>query len=63
MLWIINLTEKIPLRLRSDGLGRQNMEKCLIVLGVIGFLPPPGGAHAAQRVISWIFFQNNLSLS
>ena len=47
----------------SDGVGRQNIEKCLIILGVTGLRPPPGGAQAAQMVTSFICFQKSFSLS
>jgi len=46
------LTENICFRLCSEGAGTHNMLKCLINLGVTGFLPPPGGAQAAQIVMS-----------
>lgn len=58
-----NLTVNIPLRLMSEGEGRENMAKCLIILGVTGLRPPPGGAHAAQIVTSFISFQKSFSLS
>lgn len=57
------LTENIPFKLMSDGVGRQNIEKCLNILGVTGLRPPPGGAHAAQIVTLVICFQNNFSRS
>jgi len=47
------LTENICLRLCSDGAGTHNMLKCRINLGVTGLRPPPGGAHAAQIVMSY----------
>ena len=56
-------TEKIPFKLISEGVGRQNIEKCRIILGVIGLRPPPGGAQAAHIVTSLICFQKSLSLS
>ena len=40
-----------------------SIAKWRINLGVTGFLPPPGGAHAANNITSWISLQNNFSLS
>lgn len=41
------------LRLCSDGGGRQSMLKCRMKRGVTGLRPPPGGAQAAQIVMSY----------
>lgn len=59
----VELTLNIPLRLTSEGEGSANMAKCLIILGVTGLRPPPGGAHAAHIVTSFMSFQNSFSLS
>ena len=45
-------TLKIALRDISEGEGRENMAKCRMKRGVTGLRPPPGGAHAAQIVMS-----------
>ena len=45
-------TVNMAVRETSEGGGRENMAKCLMNRGVTGFLPPPGGAHAAQMVTS-----------
>lgn len=34
----------------DDGYGNDNILKCLVNLGVIGFLPPPGGAEQHNKV-------------
>ena len=47
------LTLKIAFSDTSDGEGTENMEKCLMKRGVTGLRPPPGGAQAAQMVISY----------
>ena len=51
---IINilLTVNICLRLISDGTGIDSMLKWRMKRGETGFRPPPGGAQAAQIVIS-----------
>lgn len=54
---------KIPFRESSIGAGINSMAKCLTNLGVNGFLPPPGGAHATVKTTSSICFQNSFSLS
>lgn len=54
---------KIAFKESSFGAGITNMEKCRMNLGVKGFLPPPGGAHAQVITTSTISFQNSLFLS
>ena len=44
---------KMCLRVCSAEDGIQNMLKCRMNLGVTGLRPPPGGAHAAQIVMSY----------
>ena len=46
------LTMNICLRFTSLGDGIHNMLKWRNIRGDTGFLPPPGGAHAALRVTS-----------
>ena len=46
------LTINICLRLCSEGGGIVNMAKWRNSLGVVLFLPPPGGAQAAAKVTS-----------
>ncbi len=54
------------LRLCSDGAGMQSIAKCRRKRGVTGFLPPPGGAHAAHtdmscKVNTKLLFSENTS--
>jgi hypothetical protein len=47
-----NIDSKMVLIDCSDNSGIQTILKCLNNLGVTGFLPPIGGAHAVMKLTS-----------
>ena len=53
---------KITLSVKSAAEGMANMEKCRTKRGDTAFLPPPGGAQAADRVTSWGDIYRNILL-
>ena len=47
----VNMEENILVKVASEADGMQRMLKCLVNLGVSGFLPPPGGAEQINKVV------------